>query len=314
MATNTTNYNLVKPAYADTADIADINGNMDIIDGQMKTNADGVSANATSLAKSQSGLAYIVGNTNTTGSTLAADTYVYVKGHSSIAEGLRRVTASISNNGSITTSNTSAVSNGGINSLNSKIYNMTYAHYVEDANDATDPSQCYYTDTSSLNAPTSSWYLIKPLSKSSDYCVQMASTMNSLSGVVFIRTKTSAEWGNWQKLVAESAAPEIVSNANGTAYKFPSGFMICTKKVSDTIAMTTAWGSLFIGTCNLGSWPVEFTGVPTMNVTNLSANSAIPESFATQPTKSSAGTIELCRATSATYPINLHIVAYGLWK
>ena len=35
MATNTSHYNLVKPAYTDTADIADINGNMDIIDTAM---------------------------------------------------------------------------------------------------------------------------------------------------------------------------------------------------------------------------------------------------------------------------------------
>ena len=42
MASNTTNYNLVKPAYADDADIADINGNMDIIDGAMKDLADNV--------------------------------------------------------------------------------------------------------------------------------------------------------------------------------------------------------------------------------------------------------------------------------
>ena len=32
MATYTTNYNLKKPASSDTVDIADINGNMDIID------------------------------------------------------------------------------------------------------------------------------------------------------------------------------------------------------------------------------------------------------------------------------------------
>lgn len=125
MATHTTNYNLTKPAYADTADIADINGNMDIIDGQMKTNANGVSTNATSLAKVQSGLAYIVGNTNTTGSTLSSGTYVYVKGHSSIAEGLRITTADISNNGNITTSNTSAVLGGGLNSLDSKVDTKT---------------------------------------------------------------------------------------------------------------------------------------------------------------------------------------------
>ena len=37
MATNTTNYHLVKPGYSDTADIADINGNMDIIDTALNT-------------------------------------------------------------------------------------------------------------------------------------------------------------------------------------------------------------------------------------------------------------------------------------
>jgi hypothetical protein len=113
MSSQTTNLHLVKPAYSEAADVAVINSNMDTIDTYTSTNR-------SSLAKAQSGLAYIVGNTNTTGGTLSSGTYVYVKGHSSIAEGLRVTTASISNNGSITTNNTSAVSGGGINSLNRK--------------------------------------------------------------------------------------------------------------------------------------------------------------------------------------------------
>jgi len=40
LATNTTNYNIVKPAENENADVAVINSNMDIIDGQMKTNHD----------------------------------------------------------------------------------------------------------------------------------------------------------------------------------------------------------------------------------------------------------------------------------
>ena len=71
------------------------------------------------IATVQNGLAYIVGNTNTTGSTLSKGQFVYVKGHSTIAEGLRTVTASISANGDITTNNTSACSEGGLNALNS---------------------------------------------------------------------------------------------------------------------------------------------------------------------------------------------------
>ena len=50
MSTTTTNYNLVKPEYSDDADIADINGNMDAIDTQMKANADAIASNTSSLS------------------------------------------------------------------------------------------------------------------------------------------------------------------------------------------------------------------------------------------------------------------------
>ena len=44
MATQTTNYNLTKPAGDDLAQISVLNGNFDIIDGQMKANADAAAA------------------------------------------------------------------------------------------------------------------------------------------------------------------------------------------------------------------------------------------------------------------------------
>lgn len=56
MSTTTTNYNLVKPEYSDDADIADINGNMDAIDTQMKANADAISTASSSIT-TVSGLA-----------------------------------------------------------------------------------------------------------------------------------------------------------------------------------------------------------------------------------------------------------------
>ena len=110
---NTTNLDLVKPAGTDHALISVLNSNSDKIDTFAGQTND-------SLSAEQNGLAYIVGNTNTTGGTLAAGQFVYVKGHSTIAEGLRKVTSSISANGSITTSNTDACSEGGLNALNSK--------------------------------------------------------------------------------------------------------------------------------------------------------------------------------------------------
>lgn len=92
----------------------------------METNFDkplnqDVTENSQDIAKVQNGLAYIVGDTNTTGETLAVGQFVYVKGHSTIDDGLRAVTASISADGNITTSNTSACSDGGLNALNSNI-------------------------------------------------------------------------------------------------------------------------------------------------------------------------------------------------
>lgn len=46
MSTNTTYYNLVKPDYVDSADIAVLNSNMDIIDAQMKLTADALVASS----------------------------------------------------------------------------------------------------------------------------------------------------------------------------------------------------------------------------------------------------------------------------
>lgn len=40
MATKTTNYNLIKPALSDDADIRVINGNMDVLDNQLKSISD----------------------------------------------------------------------------------------------------------------------------------------------------------------------------------------------------------------------------------------------------------------------------------
>lgn len=44
MSSNTTNYNLVKPDYTESADIGVINDNMDIIDTTMKANATGIAS------------------------------------------------------------------------------------------------------------------------------------------------------------------------------------------------------------------------------------------------------------------------------
>ena len=105
MATQTTNLKLKKPAYSDVADIMDINDNMDALDK--------------AVAGAQNGLAVIAnGNTH---AAISSGQYVYVRGHSSLAEGLYRATASIATNASLSTGNLSAVSTGGLNGLQSQI-------------------------------------------------------------------------------------------------------------------------------------------------------------------------------------------------
>lgn len=56
MSELTTNYNLVKPGYADTADIMDINANMDIIDSAMKGVSDKADGNVADIASIQTSL------------------------------------------------------------------------------------------------------------------------------------------------------------------------------------------------------------------------------------------------------------------
>lgn len=71
-------------------------------------------------------IAHIVGNTNSTGAALAVGDYVYVTGHSTIPDGLRKVSSVIASGVSITTSNTSAVPGGigsEVASLNSNLAN-----------------------------------------------------------------------------------------------------------------------------------------------------------------------------------------------
>ena len=105
MATNTTNLELKKPAYSDTADISDINGNMDIID--------------TAVNAVENGMAIIAnGNTH---AAITSGQYVYIRKHGSLSEGLYKATQTIATNGTLSSSNVTAVSGGALNTLNEQI-------------------------------------------------------------------------------------------------------------------------------------------------------------------------------------------------
>ena len=105
MATNTSNFNLKKPAYTDTADVKDFNDNMDKVDGSLNGLADAIA---------------IVANNNTH-AAITAGQYVYVHGHGVLAEGLYKANSNIAANATLTSSNLTADGSGGLNALNSNI-------------------------------------------------------------------------------------------------------------------------------------------------------------------------------------------------
>lgn len=101
MSTITTNLGLVKPAYSDTADVQVLNENADKIDS--------------ACGKYQNALA-IVANGNTHGA-VAKGQYVYVRGHATLAEGMYTAKSAIATNATLSSTNLTAVSGGGLNKV-----------------------------------------------------------------------------------------------------------------------------------------------------------------------------------------------------
>ena len=105
MASYTGNLNLKKPALDDDALITDINNNMDILDAA----ANGI----------QDALA-IVANGNTH-AAITSGQFVYVRNHSTLTEGLYVASSNIAANATLSSSNLTADSKGGLNSLSEQI-------------------------------------------------------------------------------------------------------------------------------------------------------------------------------------------------
>jgi hypothetical protein len=127
MATYTTNLSLIKPAGTDKIRIAQINQNMDTIDAaigavgntSLQTQVTGISDSMNAV---EGGIA-IVSNSNTH-VAITSGQYVYVKNHATLSEGLYRATQAIATNGTLTLSNVTPESAGGLNSLNEQIANI----------------------------------------------------------------------------------------------------------------------------------------------------------------------------------------------
>lgn len=109
MASTTSNLGLTKPAGTDKALVSVINSNSEILDGTAGGLMDALA---------------IVAQGNTHGA-ISAGQYVYVRGHDTLAEGLYVASTAIAANATLTSSNLTADSDGGLNSLNSNMASLS---------------------------------------------------------------------------------------------------------------------------------------------------------------------------------------------
>ena len=124
--TPTTNLGLRIPLGTDAASVADINYNSNVQD--QKIGAVGNTSLQAQVDACADGLA-IVSNGNTHGA-ITSGQFVYVKNHSTLADGLYVASANISANGALSTSNLTANNNGGMNTLLDAIAAYDRIHYT----------------------------------------------------------------------------------------------------------------------------------------------------------------------------------------
>lgn len=118
MATYTTNLDLKKPAQSDKIRIADINNNMDTIDGVVGDV--GERSIAAQIGDVEGALAIV--STGNVHGAITSGQYVYIKNHDTLDDGLYVATTNISANGTLSSSNVTADSaGGGLNALNGKL-------------------------------------------------------------------------------------------------------------------------------------------------------------------------------------------------
>lgn len=112
-----------------------------------------------------------------------------------------------------------------------------------------------------------------------------------------------------------SSIAKFISNANGEAWQFDSGLMICKKTVSQAVSWS-AWGSLYESSIiDCGSFPINFISIPVVSVTLNNSNVAAWPTGVGSISVSSAGTGRVIRPNDpGTQTITVGIIAIGRWK
>lgn len=150
------------------------------------------------LTSLQKGVAILsVGNTHAAVST---GQYVYVRDHGTLSDGLYRAKENIAANGTLSTSNVSSLSSGGLNALWSIINNLlTPTETSTDLNDL--GTGVWWAVGSVGHMPVASVCIIVCLrysSGGSDQCIQLA--FRRTSDVTYIRRCNNGVWADWKQI------------------------------------------------------------------------------------------------------------------
>lgn len=112
-----------------------------------------------------------------------------------------------------------------------------------------------------------------------------------------------------------SNTPEIITNANGVAYKFVNGLMICKKNLTiQNVVCENPWGNLYESQrLNFGNWPVAFTETPQISATIVAGMGGWLE-YVTDTTSTVVGAGYFVRPNTNTASVTIDFIGIGLWK
>ena len=190
-------------------DIDQLLTRVEALEGRATTLEGDVSAQNNTINAIEDGLAIIA--TGNVHQAIANGQFVYVKGHSSLAEGLYRATAAIGTNATLSTSNLTADGSGGLNtlkgevdSLNSNIaplllYYTRYEHHVATDAFASYPDGITYSATGSSDYGFPYTYALvltfkfANVSRAAQFCI-------GYNGNTQVRGSDGANWSAWKTL------------------------------------------------------------------------------------------------------------------
>lgn len=194
MATTSGDLQLYKPQYSESADVAKINDNMDIIDDAF-----------TDLSGQTNGVAIVVDG-DTAPKAIASGAYLFIKNHSTLPTGGYHATAAIASGASVTSGNVSADSNGIVNGafnvLNSNIANQSFDKVnstpINDLN-SNIPNGLFEYGANTSNAPTTNGgVVLHCLIAYKNHGFQIAHANNQT--YLSYRWKSADIWSEWKSL------------------------------------------------------------------------------------------------------------------